>query len=112
MPTDADPAAEPAADPAAAAITVTIAKGYAFTGPALELGCLLWDGARHPDSPVRIPLVAGATGTGTGKTKTLQLIAEQPSAPPRSAGRGPRPPSPPSSTPSAAWAPASPCGRR
>ncbi|MFF8511265.1 helicase HerA-like domain-containing protein [Streptomyces sp. NPDC015492] len=63
-----------------------IAAGYAFEGPALDLGALLWDGECHPDAPVRIPLsvlnrhglVAGATGTG--KTKTLQLIAEQLSA--------------------------------
>ncbi|MFI1367260.1 helicase HerA-like domain-containing protein [Streptomyces griseochromogenes] len=60
-----------------------IAAGYAFTGPALDLGALLWDGRCHPEAPVRVPLsmlnrhglVAGATGTG--KTKTLQLIAEQ-----------------------------------
>ncbi|MFD6249466.1 helicase HerA-like domain-containing protein [Streptomyces roseolus] len=63
-----------------------IAAGYAFEGPALDLGAVLWDGACHADAPVRIPLpvlnrhglVAGATGTG--KTKTLQLIAEQLSA--------------------------------
>ncbi|MGW3263073.1 helicase HerA-like domain-containing protein [Streptomyces sp. NPDC001056] len=63
-----------------------IAAGYAFSGPALDLGALLWDGGCHPDAPVRVPvsvlnrhgLVAGATGTG--KTKTLQLIAEQLSA--------------------------------
>ncbi len=63
-----------------------IAAGYAFTGPALDLGALLWDGAVLPDRQIRIPLamlnrhglVAGATGTG--KTKTLQLIAEQLSA--------------------------------
>ncbi|MEW1644572.1 MULTISPECIES: helicase HerA-like domain-containing protein [unclassified Streptomyces] len=64
----------------------TIAAGYAFTGPALDLGALLWDGACLPDAQIRIPLpmlnrhglVAGATGTG--KTKTLQLVAEQLSA--------------------------------
>lgn len=60
-----------------------IVSGYAFTGPALDLGALLWDGQCLPDAQIRIPLamlnrhglVAGATGTG--KTKTLQLIAEQ-----------------------------------
>ncbi|MDV7217872.1 helicase HerA-like domain-containing protein [Streptomyces prunicolor] len=64
----------------------SIAAGYAFTGPALDLGALLWEGACLPDAQIRIPLpmlnrhglVAGATGTG--KTKTLQLIAEQLSA--------------------------------
>ncbi|MEW2518823.1 helicase HerA-like domain-containing protein [Actinacidiphila alni] len=77
------PAAPGAALPAPAA---EIAAGYAFTGPALDLGALLWEGDCHADAPVRIPLgmlnrhglVAGATGTG--KTKTLQLIAEQLSA--------------------------------
>lgn len=60
-----------------------IAAGYAFAGPALDLGALLWDGTCLPDAQIRVPLpmfnrhglVAGATGTG--KTKTLQLIAEQ-----------------------------------
>jgi uncharacterized protein len=63
-----------------------VRKGYAFTGPALELGALLSDGQPLPDVQVRVPLemlnrhglVAGATGTG--KTKTLQLLAEQLSA--------------------------------
>ncbi|MFF3214556.1 helicase HerA-like domain-containing protein [Streptomyces sp. NPDC002886] len=75
------PAQSPAASPAG-----QIAAGYAFTGPALDLGALLWDGACLPEHQIRIPLsmlnrhglVAGATGTG--KTKTLQLIAEQLSA--------------------------------
>ncbi len=64
----------------------TIAEGYVFTGPALELGALLWEDRALPQAPVRLPLsmlnrhglVAGATGTG--KTKTLQLVAEQLSA--------------------------------
>jgi DNA helicase HerA-like ATPase len=63
-----------------------IASGYAFTGPALDLGALMWGGDCLPDAQIRIPLpmlnrhglVAGATGTG--KTKTLQLVAEQLSA--------------------------------
>ncbi|MEO6712931.1 MAG: helicase HerA-like domain-containing protein [Mycobacteriales bacterium] len=60
-----------------------IAKAYAFDGPALELGAVVTDTIAHPEARVRIPLsmlnrhglVAGATGTG--KTKTLQLMAEQ-----------------------------------
>src|SRR3954465_10047853 len=63
-----------------------VRKGYAFGGPALGLGALLADGSPVPDAQVRVPLgmlnrhglVAGATGTG--KTKTLQLMAEQLSA--------------------------------
>ena len=72
-----------AALPAAAA---AIAAGYTFTGPALDLGALLWEGTAHPGARVALPLsvlnrhglVAGATGTG--KTKTLQIVAEQLSA--------------------------------
>jgi DNA helicase HerA-like ATPase len=63
-----------------------IADGYAVEGQALELGTVVVDGAADPTAQIRIPLatinrhglVAGATGTG--KTKTLQLIAEQLSA--------------------------------
>ncbi|MCS0601600.1 DUF853 domain-containing protein [Streptomyces sp. LP11] len=72
--------------PALPAPAAKIAGGYAFTCPALDLGALLWDGHCLPEAPVRVPLsvlnrhglVAGATGTG--KTKTLQLITEQLSA--------------------------------
>ena len=63
-----------------------IAGGYATTGQALELGSVVVGGEVDPAAQIRIPLsmmnrhglVAGATGTG--KTKTLQLIAEQLSA--------------------------------
>jgi hypothetical protein len=59
-----------------------IRRGYAFTETSLDLGALV-NGDPVPDAQVRIPaamlnrhgLVAGATGTG--KTRTLQLLAEQ-----------------------------------
>ncbi len=67
-------------------ISASIAPGYAFEGPALELGGLMLNATDLSDVRIRIPLgmlnrhglVAGATGTG--KTKTLQLLAEQLSA--------------------------------
>ncbi|TXS41346.1 DUF853 family protein [Streptomyces sp. uw30] len=76
----------PGGAPALPQEALEIAAGYTFTGPALDLGALLWDGRCLPDAQIRVPLpmlnrhglVAGATGTG--KTKTLQLIAEQLSA--------------------------------
>jgi DNA helicase HerA-like ATPase len=60
-----------------------IRAGYTFSSPALDLGALVVDGKADPETPIRIPLalmnrhglVAGATGTG--KTKTLQVMAEQ-----------------------------------
>ncbi|MGU3501041.1 helicase HerA-like domain-containing protein [Mycobacterium sp. C31M] len=63
-----------------------IAAGYAAAGQALELGTVVVDGVVDPAAAVRIPLsmvnrhglVAGATGTG--KTKSLQVMAEQLSA--------------------------------
>jgi uncharacterized protein len=67
-------------------IAHAVRPGYAFDGPALELGGLMLDADTLSGVPIRIPLgmvnrhglVAGATGTG--KTKTLQLLAEQLSA--------------------------------
>ena len=70
------------ADAAVAAITA----GYSFDGPTLDLGALVVDGRAAAQAQIRVPLsmlnrhglVAGATGTG--KTKTLQSMAEQLSA--------------------------------
>jgi DNA helicase HerA-like ATPase len=68
-----------------AAQVAAVRAGYQFDAPAIEMGALV-NGDPLPDVPVRIPLaminrhglVAGATGTG--KTKTLQVLAEQLSA--------------------------------
>ncbi|MFF7190056.1 helicase HerA-like domain-containing protein [Streptomyces sp. NPDC008222] len=78
--------ATPGSAPALPPQALEIASGYAFAGPAVDLGALVWDGQCLPGARIRVPLsvlnrhglVAGATGTG--KTKTLQLIAEQLSA--------------------------------
>ncbi len=66
--------------------TDMLATGYGFGEPAITLGAALEGGTVHPEPKVRVPvammnrhgLVAGATGTG--KTRTLQLLAEQLSA--------------------------------
>src|SRR5829696_6637873 len=63
-----------------------IATAYASEGAALELGRAVLGGEVHAEAVVQVPaamcnrhgLIAGATGTG--KTKTLQLMAEQLSA--------------------------------
>ena len=60
----------------------TFASAYAFDAPSIDLGFVLHDGAPSASLPVRIPLammnrhglIAGSTGTG--KTRTLQLLAE------------------------------------
>jgi DNA helicase HerA-like ATPase len=60
-----------------------IATAYAAKGPAIELGRGVLDGTVHGEAVVQLGaamanrhgLIAGATGTG--KTKTLQLMAEQ-----------------------------------
>ncbi|MGL4305653.1 MAG: helicase HerA-like domain-containing protein [Mycobacteriaceae bacterium] len=72
--------------PASVGAAQQIAAGYASQGAALELGSVVIDGVVDPQARVRIPLatvnrhglIAGATGTG--KTKSLQVIAEQLSA--------------------------------
>jgi len=64
-----------------------LAAGYGFTDPAVTLGAALERNSTvHQEPKIRIPLammnrhglIAGATGTG--KTKTLQLLTEQLSA--------------------------------
>ncbi len=80
----AAPAAPTApADPAAAALLDGIRAGYRTEGEAITLGAAVVGDQVYADVPVRLPLgmmnrhglVAGATGTG--KTVTLQVMAEQ-----------------------------------
>ncbi|MGP7814509.1 helicase HerA-like domain-containing protein [Glutamicibacter soli] len=64
-------------------LLTNLINGYAFTTDCLELGAAIVDGAARPEAQVRVPLsmlnrhglIAGATGTG--KTVTLQVMAEQ-----------------------------------
>ncbi|MEP6852012.1 MAG: helicase HerA-like domain-containing protein [bacterium] len=85
-PSVAAPSDGRSSDSAASDAAAGIAAGYATEGKALDLGAVVIDNVAHPTASVRLPLammnrhglVAGATGTG--KTRTLQLLAEQLSA--------------------------------
>jgi len=65
------------------AFTVQIKEGYTCKGDSIVLGSAILDGQAVPGTKVQLPLktmnrhglIAGATGTG--KTKTLQVISEQ-----------------------------------
>src|SRR5687767_1743719 len=66
--------------------TDMLAAGYGFADPAIILGSALEGATVHQEPKIKVPvammnrhgLVAGVTGTG--KTRTLQLLAEQLSA--------------------------------
>ena len=60
-----------------------INSGYTFSGATIVLGAAMLDGVAVDGLQIKVPLrtmnrhglIAGATGTG--KTKTLQVLAEQ-----------------------------------
>jgi uncharacterized protein len=64
------------------AFVQAIADGYTFKGEAVQIGCGVLAGEVIPEAKIMLPLktmnrhglIAGATGTG--KTKTLQMISE------------------------------------
>jgi uncharacterized protein len=65
--------------------TEVIKKGYSFQGETIKIGAAILDGNVIPEAGIFLPLktmnrhglIAGATGTG--KTKSFQMIAEGPS---------------------------------
>ena len=60
----------------------TVKSGYSFQGETIKIGAAILDGEVIPEAEIFLPLktmnrhglVAGATGTG--KTKSFQMIAE------------------------------------
>ncbi|MET0828236.1 MAG: helicase HerA-like domain-containing protein [Microbacterium sp.] len=82
QPAPAGPPAAASTGPLDAEQVRTVIAGYTFAAATLDLGALM-NGEAVPEAQIRIPLgmmnrhglVAGATGTG--KTRTLQGLAEQ-----------------------------------
>ena len=78
----ATPASSPAPSGELSAFATQIQGAYSWDVPAVTIGTLIDNGARVPGVSAKMPLpmfnrhllVAGATGTG--KTRTLQLLAE------------------------------------
>ena len=76
------PASSPAPSGELSAFATQIQVAYSWDVPAVTIGTLIDGGARVPGVSAKMPLpmfnrhllVAGATGTG--KTRTLQLLAE------------------------------------
>ena len=68
--------------PDKAKFSEAIKAGYAFKGESYKIGCGVLDGEVVSEAAVLLPLktmnrhglIAGATGTG--KTKTLQVLSE------------------------------------
>ena len=79
---EATPASSPAPSGELSAFAAQIQGAYSWDVPAVTIGTLIDNGARVPGVSAKMPLpmfnrhllVAGATGTG--KTRTLQLLAE------------------------------------
>ena len=82
-PAPAEPAQASASEGELQGYAEQVRAGYSFTSPSMRLGAFLDGDTPVPGAPVGIPLglmnrhclVAGATGTG--KTRTLQLMAER-----------------------------------
>ncbi|RKV64961.1 MAG: DUF853 family protein, partial [Actinomyces sp.] len=80
--TGAGAGADAPAAPAAGSFAAMIQGAYSWDAPTITIGTLIDGGARVPGTTAKMPtamfnrhlLVAGATGTG--KTRTLQLLAE------------------------------------
>lgn len=68
--------------PTKAEFIEAVTAGYTFKGESVKIGAAVLDGVPVPEAPLFLPLktmnrhglIAGATGTG--KTKTLQMISE------------------------------------